>query len=53
MIYGDMCDKNMSKFIKMVDHLRIFPIINHGKNLIQPVNARDLGESVLQCLNVT
>lgn len=43
MIYGDLCDKNMSKFIKMVDRFRIIPIINYGKSLIQPVNARDLG----------
>jgi dTDP-D-glucose 4,6-dehydratase len=45
MIYGDLCDKNMSKFIKMVDKLRIMPVINGGKNLIQPVNARDLGKA--------
>lgn len=44
MIYGDLCDKNMSKFIKMVDRVRIMPVINGGNNLIQPVNARDLGK---------
>lgn len=43
MIYGDLCDKNMSKFIKMVDKLRLMPVINRGNNFIQPVNARDLG----------
>lgn len=43
MIYGDLCDSNMSKFIKMVDNLRIMPVINGGTSLIQPVNARDLG----------
>lgn len=43
MIYGDLCDRNMSKFIKMVDKLKIMPIINGGNSLIQPVNARDLG----------
>lgn len=43
MIYGDLCDRNMSKFIKMVDKLRIMPVINGGNSLIQPVNARDLG----------
>lgn len=43
MIYGDILDSNISKFIKMVDKLRIFPVINRGDNLLQPVNARDLG----------
>lgn len=45
MIYGDLCDSNMSKFIKMIDKFRIMPVINGGKSLIQPVNARDLGKS--------
>ena len=45
MIYGDVCDHNMSKFIKMIDRFRIFPVINHGKGLIQPVNARDLAKA--------
>jgi nucleoside-diphosphate-sugar epimerase len=44
MIYGDLCDRNMSKFIKMIDKFRIIPVINNGRNLIQPVNARDLGK---------
>ena len=50
MIYGDVCDRNMSKFIKMVDRFRIFPVINHGKSLIQPVNARDLGKAYYEVL---
>ncbi|MBF4695144.1 NAD-dependent epimerase/dehydratase family protein [Fusibacter ferrireducens] len=45
MIYGDLCDLNMSKFIKMVDRLRLFPVINGGTGLIQPVNARSLGRA--------
>jgi uncharacterized protein YbjT (DUF2867 family) len=45
MIYGDLCDRNMSKFIKMVDKLKIMPVINGGNSLIQPVNARDLGKT--------
>ena len=52
MIYGDLCDHNMSKFIKMVDRLRLFPVINHGKCLIQPVNARDLGKAYYQVLKM-
>jgi uncharacterized protein YbjT (DUF2867 family) len=50
MIYGDVCDRNMSKFIKMVDRFRIFPVINRGKSLIQPVNARDLGKAYYDIL---
>jgi nucleoside-diphosphate-sugar epimerase len=50
MIYGDVCDRNISKFIKMVDHIRIFPVINKGKSLIQPVNARDLGKAYYETL---
>lgn len=51
MIYGDLCDSNMSKFIKMVDCLRVIPVINGGKSLIQPVNARDLGKAFYKVLN--
>lgn len=50
MIYGDLCDSNMSKFIKMVDKLRIMPVINGGNSLIQPVNARDLGKAFYKVL---
>lgn len=50
MIYGDVCDRNMSKFIKMVDRFRIFPVIDNGKSLIQPVNARDLGKAYYDVL---
>ena len=45
MIYGDLCDRNMSKFINMIDKLRIMPVINGGNSLIRPVNARDLGKA--------
>ncbi|PIC95683.1 hypothetical protein CSV69_10100 [Sporosarcina sp. P26b] len=50
MIYGDLCDHNMSRFIKMIDKFRVFPVIDHGKGLIQPVNARDLGKAYYQVL---
>lgn len=45
MIYGDLCDRNMSRFIRMIDQFRVIPLINGGKSLIQPVNARDLGKA--------
>lgn len=50
MQYGDLCDHNMSKFIKLIDKFRVLPVINGGKNLIQPVNARDLGKTYLSVL---
>jgi nucleoside-diphosphate-sugar epimerase len=50
MIYGNVNDKNMIVFIKMVDKLRFFPIIAHGKNLLQPVNGKDLGKAYYQIL---
>ena len=50
MIYGDLCDSNVSKFIKMIDKFRIMPVINGGKSLIQPVNARDLGKAFYSVL---
>lgn len=51
MIYGYLNDRNMIVFIKMVDKLRLFPIISHGKNLLQPVNGRDLGKAYYQVLS--
>lgn len=45
MIYGDMCDHNISKLIYMIDKMKLVPVINHGTSLIQPINARDLGRA--------
>lgn len=50
MIYGYPGDKNMIVFIKMVDKLKLFPVVSGGKNLIQPVNGRDLGKAYYQVL---
>ncbi len=50
MIYGDLCDSNMSKFIKMIDRFRVMPVIDGGNSLIQPVNARDLGKAFFTVL---
>lgn len=50
MIYGDICDHNISKFIKMMDKMRIYPMIAGGQAEIQPVNARDLGRAYYQVL---
>lgn len=50
MIYGDLNDKNISIFIKMVDKLRIFPIINGAKYDLQPVYCKDLGNAYFDVL---
>ena len=50
MIYGDICDHNISKFIKMIDKMRIYPLLAGGKAKIQPVNARDLGKAYYDVL---
>ncbi|MGM0804982.1 MAG: NAD-dependent epimerase/dehydratase family protein [Bacillota bacterium] len=51
MIYGYINDSNMIVFIKMVDKLRLFPIIDNGRALLQPVNGRDLGKAYYQLLS--
>lgn len=50
MIFGDMCDHNVHKFIRMVDTLPVMPQIDGGHAFIQPVNARDLGRAYCQCV---
>lgn len=45
MIFGDMCDHNIHKFISMVDRYPIMPEISKGSGKIQPVNARDLAKA--------
>jgi len=52
MIYGDLCDHNISKFIRMVDKLPIIPVIDKGSSLLQPVNARDLGKAYFTMLKL-
>lgn len=50
MIFGDLCDHNISKFIRMVDTMPITFEINHGESKLQPVNARDLGRAYYQVI---
>ena len=45
MIYGNLQDKNVSVFIKMVDKLRIFPTVNGARYDLQPVWCKDLGDA--------
>ena len=51
MIYGNLNDSNMAVFIKMIDRLRLFPLIDHGNSLLQPVNGKDLGRAYYQLLS--
>lgn len=54
MIFGDMRDHNISKFIRMVAKLPIMPEIDHGAAFVQPVNARDLGQAYYKaCMHET
>lgn len=50
MIYGTLEDSNVSKFIKMVDGIRLFPLVKGGKYELQPVNYEDLGRAYYQVL---
>ena len=50
MIYGSINDKNVATFIKMVDKLRIFPVVSQAKFPLQPVHAKDLGKAYYQVL---
>lgn len=42
MIYGNIADMNVVKFISMVDKLPIMPVVNGAKYELQPVHYRDL-----------
>lgn len=50
MIYGTLNDGNISVFIKMVDKLRIFPVISGAKYALQPVWCKDLGKAFYDVL---
>ena len=51
MIYGVLGDRNIEKFIKMVDRFSPMPVVNHGAYLLQPVHAEDLAHAYVQVLN--
>ncbi|WP_295766118.1 NAD(P)-dependent oxidoreductase [uncultured Oscillibacter sp.] len=50
MIYGTLEDGNVVEFIKMVDKLSPMPVVSHGRYLLQPVHAADLGRAYCQVL---
>lgn len=43
MIYGSPEDRNMIVFIRMMDSMRVVPVVNHAAYALQPVFADDLG----------
>ena len=48
MIYGNVRDANVVIFMKMVDKLRLFPVVNGAKYELQPVWCGDLGKAYYQ-----
>lgn len=50
MIYGAQNDGTMNVFIRLVDHLRLFPLIGDGHTAIRPVRDSDLGRAYLKVL---
>lgn len=50
MIYGNINDHNVAIFMKMVDKLRIFPVVDGAKYELQPVWCGDLGKAYYKVL---
>jgi len=50
MIYGTISDGNIAVFIKMVDRLKIFPVVDHAEFSLQPVHFEDLAEAYCRVL---
>lgn len=50
MIYGSPYDKNVIKFIKMVDKFPIMPTVNGARYNLQPVHFADLGKAYYDVL---
>ena len=50
MIYGSSEDHNIYKLIGFVNKFKILPVIGGGRNRLQPIYAKDLGESIYSIL---
>lgn len=50
MIYGSSYDRNMYKLIDYLYRNKFFPLFGEGKNLMQPVYAKDLGDAYYDVL---
>lgn len=45
MIYGNVSDNNVIKFIRIVDRLPLIPAVNGARYALQPVHYKDLGKA--------
>ena len=50
LIYGSSRDRSFWRLIEFINAYSFFPVFGSGKNLIQPVNAEDLGSAYLKVL---
>ncbi len=50
MIYGDISDKNVVVFIRIVDKFKLVPTVNGAKYELQPVHCKDLGQAYYDVL---
>ncbi|WP_193222090.1 NAD-dependent epimerase/dehydratase family protein [Bacillus sp. B3-WWTP-C-10-D-3] len=50
MIYGSSGDRNMYKLVDYLYKRKFFPMFGKGKNLMQPVHAKDLGDAYYNVL---
>ena len=50
MIYGNITDRNIVKFIGMVDKLPVMPLVNGGRYKLQPVHYEDLADAYYRVL---
>ena len=50
LIYGSSGDRNMWRQIRALDANKIFPVIGSGKNLFQPIHAKDLGDAYFEVI---
>lgn len=48
MIYGNISDNNVVKFIRMVDKFPMMPVVNGARYALQPVHYMDLSEAYYQ-----
>ncbi len=50
MIYGTVRDRNMVRFIRMVDKLPLMPVVNGARYALQPVHYKDVANAVFSAL---
>ena len=50
MVYGNPTDRNVIKFIQMVDRLPVMPVVRGARYTLQPVFYRDLAKAYLDVL---